>query len=112
MKSFMLKVGLEEFTEYHKAEFGITDGYYYNDGRNTTINHVIKDLHDLRKKFKQYKNPAQMFIKLLMNSMYGNTIIKPVETYTIVKGDRNDFEKCISFNYNYMDSVIEVNGKS
>jgi hypothetical protein len=46
-----------------------------------------------------------------MNSMYGKTIIKPVETDTIVKDNRDDFEKYISYNYNYIDSVIEVNGK-
>ena len=105
------KVGLEELIEYHKAEFGITGGYYYNEGRNNTINHVIKDLYDLRKKLKQDKNPAQMVIKLLMNSMYGKTIIKPVETDTIVKGNRNDFEKHISYKYNYIASVIEASGK-
>ena len=33
-----------------------------------------------------------MVIKVLMNSVYGKTIIKPVETYTIVKDNRNDFE--------------------
>ena len=53
-----------------------------------------------------------MLIKLLMNSMYGKTIIKPVETDTIVKDNRDDFEKYISYNHNYIDSVIEVNGKS
>ena len=31
-----------------------------------------------------------MVIKLLMNSMYGKTIIKPVETDTIVKENRDD----------------------
>ena len=35
-----------------------------------------------------------MVIKLLMNSVYGKTIIKPVGTDTIVKDDRDDFEKC------------------
>ena len=68
-------------------------------------------MYDLRLKLKQDKNPAQIVIKLLMNSMYGKTIIKPVETDTIVKGSREDFEKYISYNYNYIDSVIEVNGK-
>ena len=34
------KVGLEELIEYRKAEFEIIDGYYYNEGRNNTINHV------------------------------------------------------------------------
>ena len=47
-----------------------------------------------------------------MNSMYGKAIIKPVETYTIVKDNGDDFEKHISYNYNYIDSVIGVNGKS
>ena len=53
-----------------------------------------------------------MVIKLLINSMHGKTIIKPVETDTIVKDNRDDFGKCISYNYNYIDSVIEVNCKS
>ena len=47
-----------------------------------------------------------------MNPMYGKTIIQPVETDTIVKDNRDDFEKYISYHYNYMDSVIEANGKS
>ena len=46
-----------------------------------------------------------------MNSMYGKTIIKPVETDTTVKDNRDDFEKYISYNYNYTGSVIEVNSK-
>ena len=79
-----------------------------NEGRNNTINHVIKDLYDFRKFKKQEKYTAQMIIKLLMNSMYGKTIIKPVETDTIVKDNRDDFGKCTSYNYNYNDSVIEV----
>ena len=53
-----------------------------------------------------------MVITLLMKSMYDKTIIKPVETYTIVKDNRGDFGKYISYNYNYTDSVVEVNGKS
>ena len=105
------KVGLQELIEYHTAEFEITDGYYFNEGKSTTINHAIKDSNDLRKKLKQNKNPAQMVIKLLMVSMYGKTIMKPVETYTIVKDNRNDFEKQISYNYNYIDSIIDANGK-
>ena len=49
------KVGLEEIITYHEAEFEIIDGYYYNEGRNNKINHVIKDLCDLRKKLKNIK---------------------------------------------------------
>ena len=49
------KVGLGELIEYHKSRFGIIDGYYCNGGRNNTINHVSKDLYDLRNKLKQDK---------------------------------------------------------
>ena len=49
-----------------------------------------------------------MIIKLLMSSMYGKTIIKPVETYTIVRDNRDDFGKCFSYTYDYIDSVIDV----
>ena len=105
------KVASEEIITYHVAGFEIIDGHYYDQGRNNTINHVTEDLYNLRLKLKQDKNPAQIVIKLLMNSMYGKTIIKPVETDTIAKDNRDDFEKYISYNYNYIDPVIEVNGK-
>ena len=87
------KVGLEELITYHEAEFELIDGYCYNGGRSNTINHVIKDVQDLRENLKQDKNPVQMVIKLLMNSRYGKTIVNPVETHTIVKDNRDDFEK-------------------
>ena len=98
------KVGLEELIKYHKAGFEIIDGQYHNEGRGNTINYVIEYyFYDLR-------NNMKIVIKLLMNSMYGNIIIRPVETYTIVKDNRDYFETYISYNYNYIGSVIEVNG--
>ena len=49
-----------------------------------------------------------MVIKLLMNSMYGKTSIKPVETDTIVKDNKDDFGKYGP--YKYIDSVTGING--
>ena len=48
-----------------------------------------------------------MVIKLLMNSMYGKTIIKPIETDTVVKDSQEELEMYISLNYNYIDSGLE-----
>ena len=68
-------------------------------------------MYDLKLKSKTIKrNPARVVIKPLMNSMYGKTMIKPVETDTIIKDSRDEFEKYISLNYNYIDSVL-VNGR-
>ena len=86
--------------EYHIVGFGIIDGYCYGQGRNHTIHHVIEDRYNLRKKLEK-DNPAQMAITLLMNSMYGKTIIKPVDTDTILKYSKGDFEKYASHNCNY-----------
>ena len=108
MGNELIFIGLITF---QGAEFEITDGYYFNEGGNNKINQVIKDLHDLRMKLNKDNNPAQIVIKLLMNSIYGKTVTKPVETYTIAKDNKNDFETYISLHYNYIDSVIEVNSK-
>ena len=77
---------------FHEAEFEITDGSYYNSGRDHKMDDVITKLYDLRLKLKKCKSPAQVVINLLMNGMHGNTIIKPVETDTIIKGSSDDFE--------------------
>ena len=46
-----------------------------------------------------------------MNSMYGKTVIKPIETDTMIQDNNDYFGTCISCNYNYLDSVLEVNGR-
>ena len=96
---FMNKVGLKELITYHEAEFEIIGGYHYNEGRNNTINHAIEDFYNLINNVKNLKKePAQIVIKLLMNSVYGKTFIKPVETYTTVKDNMIDFGKYTSYN--------------
>ena len=109
--TYIDKVGLEDVIAFHEAEFEIIDGYYYNSGRNNEINNVIKNLYDLRLKLNNVQNPAQVVITLLMNSMYGTTSTKPVETDTIIKYSKDDFGKYSSLNYNYIDSVLELNGR-
>ena len=38
------KVGLEDLITLHDAEFEILDGYYFNEGRNDTINKIISKI--------------------------------------------------------------------
>ena len=52
-----------------------------------------------------------MVIKSLMNSMYGKTIIKPIETDTVVIDNQNGFEKYMSYNHNYIESVLKVDDR-
>ena len=38
------RVGLEDLITFHDAEFEILDGYYFNEGRNDTINNIISKI--------------------------------------------------------------------
>ena len=88
-------------------KFEAIDGYYFNEGHNSKINNVISFLYSKRKQLKKDKNPAQLVIKELMNSMYGKTILKPIETETVVK-TLDQYDKYIPFNYNLRHSSIKV----
>jgi hypothetical protein len=55
-------------------------GYYFNGRRDKSIRTVFEGLFNLRLKYKNEGNPTQKIIKLLLNSIYGKTILKPIET--------------------------------
>lgn len=98
------KTTLQDWIRFHKIEYKILTGYYYNDGRNPTIKRVIKSIFDIRLKKKAEKNPIQVVYKLIMNSAYGKTILKPITTSEkIIKGE-TAFKKFLDRNYN---SIIE-----
>lgn len=79
--AYLDKVGLEDAIEFQHIEFDIIDGYYYNEGFNTTIKDKIKHLFDKRLEAKKNKNDGlQMVFKLLMNSSYGKLIQKTPES--------------------------------
>ena len=101
------KTALEDAIQFQDIDFEILDGYYFNEGHNDKIGHVIKHLYTKRKELKSNKNPAQMVVKELMNSMYGKTILKPIETETIVKQEKY-YHKYVSFKYNYIQSSVQV----
>ena len=102
------KAGFEDLVVYQKADFEIVDGHYFDEGRNNKIDHVIQHLYDTRIRFKNEKNPAQVAIKLLMNSMYGKTILKPIETQTSIKDKVEAYDEYVSYNYNHIESITQV----
>lgn len=82
------KFGLEDAIKYHDIRYKILDGYYFNQGFNTTINTEIEHIFTERIKAKKAgNNGLQEVLKLLMNSTYGKLIQKASdEKTTIVKG--------------------------
>jgi hypothetical protein len=90
-----------------KIECRVIRGYYYKDRRDLSIRNVVEGLFNLRLKYKNEGNPTQEIIKLLLNSIYGKTILKPIET-NVKLIDKKLSDKYIYRNYNSIDKYEEV----
>ena len=60
-------------TEDRPFRYKIIQGYYFDEGFNTTISDTIKHLFDKRVQLKREGSPAQEGVKLLMNTAFGMT---------------------------------------
>ena len=109
---YINKISLEDAIEFQNIEFKVVRGYYYNDGKNESIKSVIKTLFNERKKWKLQDNPVEMIYKLIMNSGYGKSIMKEIETENKFFNTKESFKKYLSKNYNYINEYTEYgNGK-
>jgi hypothetical protein len=108
------KFGLKDLIEFHKlkpdTDFTIIKGYYFDEGRNPLIGDIIKEFYDERVKFKKEKNPIEVVYKELMNSGYGKTLLKPIETETIIL-NKKEFENYKIKNYNHIQEYHELDYK-
>ncbi len=112
------KIGLEDAINFHEIEFTILNGYYFNEGFNTSIKDKIRQCFNERVAAKKADNgPLSELLKLVMNSSYGKTIQKPAEDDTIVintkvwNKERREYDrdstildKFLDKNYQYLDS--------
>ena len=99
------KITLEDLIHYQEIEFEIIKGYYYNEGRNNKILEVITHLFETRKREKTNKNPIEQVFKLIMNSAYGKSLLKPFDTESkYVK----DIEQHSSKYYKHIKEIIPL----
>ena len=103
------KRGLMDLEYFYDIDYEIVRGYYFNEGFNTKINDLIKILFDLRAKYKKEGNHLQETIKLLLNSIYGKSILKPIKTDTKII-DPNKVPHFINLNYNFIKEIHEIPG--
>ena len=102
----MDNIALEDFMEYHNVKpehMQIIRGYYYDEGHNDTICNVIKYLYAERRKYKKMRNPIEKSYKLILNSAYGYSILKPVDSEIVIK-HKKELEKYVSTWFNYIKS--------
>jgi hypothetical protein len=109
---FVDRFTLEDLERFSKITYTILQGYYFDQGRNDRIRTVIRKLFNMRLKYKDEKNDAcQLCIKLLTNSCYGVTGLKPIETETryVKEGEKKD--NFIDTHFNRIKSFVQMNNR-
>ena len=110
IKHFYLdKRSLQDLIEYYDIEYEVLRGYYFDEGYNNKINEFIKVLYDLRLSYKKSGNPLEKTIKLLLNSIYGKSILRPIKTDTKVV-DPTKLDHFIMLHYNFIKEVHVMEG--
>lgn len=105
---FVDKIYLEDLIKYHKIQFDVLEGYYFDEGRNDTILRIIQYLFSERLRKKKEGNPIQEVYKLIMNSSYGKTLLKPIETDKIIIDGEDKMKKYLSTYYDNIKQVVPL----
>jgi hypothetical protein len=103
------KIALEDLIKFQKIEFEIIRGYYFNEGFNTKINNTIKYLFSERSRYKDMKNPIETIYKLIMNSAYGKTIMKEIDTEDHFINSKKNYDVFLMRNYNCIKDLQIIN---
>lgn len=106
------KVGLEDLINYQNIDFEIIEGYYYDEGRNYKCKDVIKELFNERLRLIEEKNPIQETYKLILNSIYGKTILKDMKTINIYKDDEDSMLDYVYRNADYIKDYQQLHGSN
>jgi hypothetical protein len=106
------KYSLEDLIKFHQIKFTIVRGYYFNEGFNSKIKEVIDYIFTERLRMKKEGNPAQEVYKLVMNSGYGKTIMKPIETESRFFDNEEKADVFISRHYNHITEYIKFGDKT
>lgn len=107
-KIYVDKISLEDMIKFQNITFDVIRGYYFDEGFNTTINDVIKKIFNERVNLKKQKNPAEIVYKLIMNSGYGKSIMKEIETETLYFNNEDEMKVFISRNYNWLIEYEQI----
>lgn len=105
---------LEDYKEFHKIEYQIIDGIYWNEGYNRKMGEIIIKLFNERLRYKAEGNEAlQLILKLMMNSSYGKTIISKSTTKTEIKNHSNkkEYDEYINKYFYTIKQIEPINEK-
>jgi hypothetical protein len=95
---------LEDLIQFQETEFNIVKGYYWDGEKDYSIQKLITSIFNKRLEYKAQKNRIQAIYKIIMNSAYGKSIQRPIESDDKFKRENKDYE---NFIYRHYHSIIE-----
>lgn len=107
IRVFTCDIELKDMVEFQEIEFVPIRGYYWTGKKDFKVQEVIQAIFNKRLEYKDQKNPLQNVYKLILNSVYGKTIIKPhVKNVSYFKNGSEEYHKFISKN---CQDIIQMN---
>jgi hypothetical protein len=85
-------------------DYEVLRGYGFNEGFNPKIKKFIKTVFKLRAQLTKEGNPLHNTIKLLMNSIYGKSIMKETTTRIVIK-KKSDLNRYIIQQYQHIEEI-------
>lgn len=102
-------IELEDLIEFQKIEFTTLRGYYWTGQKHFEIQDCIKKIFEKRAQYKKEGNPIQNVYKLIMNSIYGKTILKPHMTkFTYIKQDDDRLRRLINYHSSEIQYIKQI----
>lgn len=106
-------IELEDLIKFQRIEFIPLRGYYWTGEKSYKIQECIRNIFQKRYEYKQQHNPLEGIYKLIMNSIYGKTILKPAYTKLsyYYKTDPA-FEKLVYRHSGEIDYITQIDGSN
>ena len=102
-------ITLEDLFNFHDVEVKILSGIFWSGKRDHKIREVVTYAFNKRNELKKLGNPLQENYKLILNSAYGKTIQRAIDTNTVYKNS-DDYLAFVIKNYQKVKTVYNING--
>ena len=102
-------IELEDLIEFQQIEFRALRGYYWDGQKHFEIQDCIKTIFTKRAEYKKQGNPIQNVYKLIMNSIYGKTILKPhTSKITYIKQSDPRLKNLINYHASEIQYINQI----
>lgn len=102
-------IELEDLINFQQIEFKTIRGYYWTGNKHFEIQDCIKNIFKKRAEYKKQGNPIQNVYKLIMNSIYGKTILKPHKSkFTYIKRDDPELKRLFKHHASEIQYINQI----